>query len=62
MSIAFDQFAEIARGFVINAMQTVSDTRLARLSILVKRHGDSLAQLNEAIGLERTDATLSQIR
>ncbi len=30
--------------------------------MLVKRHGDSLARLNEALGLDRTDATLSQIR
>ena len=30
--------------------------------MLVKKHGDSLAQLNEALGLDRTDATLSQIR
>lgn len=30
--------------------------------MLVKLHGGSLAQLNEAIGLDRTDATLSQIR
>ena len=62
MSIAYDQFAEIAMGFLIVDMQTVSETRLTRLSILVKRHGGSLAQLNEAIGLDRTDATLSQIR
>ena len=44
------------------AMQTISETRLARLAILVKQHGDSLARLNEALGLDRTDATLSQIR
>lgn len=43
-------------------MQTISETRLARLGILVKRHNDSLAELNEAIGLDRTDATLSQVR
>ena len=43
-------------------MQTISETRLARLQMLVKRHGGSLASLNEAIGLDRTDATLSQIR
>jgi len=43
-------------------MQTISETRLARLAMLVKRHGDSLARLNEALGLDRTDATLSQIR
>lgn len=30
--------------------------------MLIKQHGGSLANLNEAIGLERTDATLSQIR
>lgn len=43
-------------------MQTISETRLTRLAILVKHHGGSLAKLNEAIGLDRTDATLSQIR
>lgn len=30
--------------------------------MLIKQHGDSIAKLNEAIGLDRTDATLSQIR
>ncbi len=44
------------------SMQTISETRLARLTILVKRYGGSLARLNEALGLDRTDATLSQIR
>ena len=43
-------------------MQTVSETRLARLAMLVKLHGGSLARLNEALGLDRTDSTLSQIR
>jgi hypothetical protein len=46
----------------MTAMQTISETRLARLTILVRRHGDSLARLNEALGLDRTDSTLSQIR
>ena len=62
MSIAYVQFANLARDYVIAVMHTVSETRLTRLAILVKRHGGSLAQLNEAIGLDRTDATLSQIR
>jgi hypothetical protein len=62
MSIAYVQFAEIAMGDVIQFMQTISETRLIRLRMLVKRHGESLAALNEAIGLDRTDATLSQIR
>jgi len=42
-------------------MQTVTETRLARLMLLINKHG-SLAALNEAIGLSRTDATLSQIK
>lgn len=62
MSIASVEFAEIATGYLISGMQTISETRLARLAMLVKSHGDSLAQLNEALGLSRTDATLSQIR
>lgn len=62
MSIALGQFSQLALGDVIAGMQTVSETRLTRLTMLVKKHGNSLAQLNEALGLDRTDATLSQIR
>ena len=43
-------------------VKTISETRLDRLNILVKRHSNSLAELNEALGLSRADATLSQIR
>lgn len=42
-------------------MQTISETRLVRLKMLIKRYNDKLADLNEAIGLVRTDSTLSQI-
>ena len=42
-------------------MQTISETRLVRLKMLIKRFNDRLADLNEAIGLVRTDSTLSQI-
>jgi len=62
MSIAIAQFAKLALGHVIWPMHTVSETRLARLQMLVQKHNGSLADLNEAIGLVRTDATLSQIR
>lgn len=62
MSIAHGQFSQLALGDVITGMQTISETRLTRLTMLVKKHGNSLAQLNEALGLDRTDATLSQIR
>lgn len=43
-------------------MNTIAETRRIRLDMLVKRHDDSLAKLNEALGLDRTDSTLSQIR
>lgn len=62
MSIARGQFSQLALGDVIAGMQTISETRLTRLTMLVKKHGNSLAQLNEVLGLDRTDATLSQIR
>jgi hypothetical protein len=62
MSIAQAQFANLAISHVIGVMQTVTQTRLVRLQMLVKKHNGSLADLNEAIGLVRTDATLSQIR
>lgn len=42
-------------------MQTVNETRNTRLMLLIDKHG-SIAALNEAIGLPRTDATLSQIK
>lgn len=42
-------------------MQTIDETRRQRLQQLLDEHG-TLAALNEALGLARTDATLSQIR
>jgi hypothetical protein len=62
MSIASAQFQSLAGGYLMLPMQTVAETRRQRLAMLVARFGDSLAQLNEALGLDRTDATLSQIR
>ena len=62
MSIAYVELQLLAMRYVIGDMQTVAETRLQRLALLVKRHGGSLAQLNVALGLDRTDATLSQIR
>lgn len=41
--------------------QTVQTTRRERLELLIKEHG-SLAALNAAMGMNRTDATFSQIR
>jgi len=62
MSIALAQLAKLAFGHITAGMQPVTETRLARLQMLVKKHNGSLADLNEAIGLARTDSTFSQIR
>ena len=42
-------------------MQTVSETRRARVEMLIKKHG-SIAELNTALGLSRTDPKLALIR
>jgi len=42
-------------------MLLISETRLIRLEMLIKKYG-SLSKLNEAAGYSKTDATLSQIR
>lgn len=43
-------------------VQTIDETRRARLEILVRRHGGKLANLNEALGYERTHTQLARIR
>lgn len=42
-------------------MQTIDEIRRDRLELLIREHG-SIAALNELLGFERTDSTLSQIR
>lgn len=61
MSITFGEF-EIARELVlISGMKPVAETRRERLEMLIKQHG-SIAALNEALSLPRTDPKLTQIR
>ena len=61
MSIAFCEFSKLAIGFSIRGMQTASETRKARLIMLIDRFG-SVAALNEALHWARTDPKLTQIR
>lgn len=61
MSIALASFCFFAPAPVISAVQTIAETRRQRLQLLLDKH-KSLANLNERIGLARTDATLSQIK
>lgn len=61
MSIASASFCFSRPAHVIAGVQTIAETRRQRLSILLTEH-KSLAELNERLGLARTDATLSQIK
>jgi hypothetical protein len=61
MSIAFSKFQEVAICYSILGMQIVSETRRNRLEMLIKKHG-SIAELNTALGLSRTDPKLALIR
>jgi hypothetical protein len=55
------ELENLARPGAMVGMQTIDKTRRERLEILIKECG-SIAALNEALGLDRTDSTLSQIR
>lgn len=43
-------------------VNTIDETRRIRLEMLIKRYGDKLANLNEALGYERTHSQLARIR
>lgn len=60
-SIAFREFHSFVFRYPIEGMKTVGQTRRENLLLLLEKHG-SLANLNEKLGLLRTDATLSQIK
>lgn len=57
----FGKFPDYPAGGRIPTMQTVHDTRRARLSILLDKH-KTFAALNEALEWPRTDSRLSRIK
>lgn len=61
MSITFGEFQDLAIGYPMGCMQTVSETRRIRLEMLITKH-QSVAELNTALGWTRTDPKLAQIR
>lgn len=61
MSIANASFSFVGPAHVITGVQTIAETRRQRLTMLLAKH-KSLAELNDRLGLARTDATLSQIK
>jgi hypothetical protein len=62
MSIAAASFENLALVYVIPWVQTIDETRRQRLEMLIREHNNSIAELNAAMGMDRTDATFSQIR
>lgn len=60
-AIAPYEFAELAQCYSIACMKTIGEIRRDNLLLLLEEH-KTLANLNENIKLERTDATLSQIK
>ena len=43
-------------------VKTIDETRRLRLEMLIKKHGGKLADLNEALGYERTNSQLARIK
>lgn len=43
-------------------VNTIDETRRARLEMLITQHGGKIANLNEALGYERTHSQLARIR
>lgn len=60
-SIAFREFHSFVFRYPMRMMKTIGQIRRENLLLLLEKHG-SMANLNEKIGLLRTDATLSQIK
>lgn len=60
--VPFGKFPNWA-GFVkLTPVNTIDETRRTRLEMLIKQHGGVLANLNEALGYERTHSQLARIR
>lgn len=62
LSIPNGEFPQYVPGGHDWAVKTVYETRRERLEWLIQRHGGKLANLNEALGYERTSPKLSRLR
>ena len=62
LQVPIGKFAYRGISLNIPAMQTIDKTRRIRLEMLIKMHGGKLANLNEALGYERTASKLARIR
>lgn len=60
-AIAFREFHLLAKSYLIDCMKTNDEIRRDNLLLLIAKYG-SIANLNEALGKARNDATLSQLK
>lgn len=61
-SIPFGKFTNGALLIDHQNVKTIDETRRIRLDMLIKRFGGKLADLNEALGYERTHSQLARIK
>lgn len=62
MQVPNGKFTYWDKSHSIDTMQTIDETRRSRLEMLIRQHDGVLANLNEALGYERTSSKLSRIR
>lgn len=62
LSMPFGKFTYGAFLSDHRTVNTIDETRRIRLEMLIKRYGEKLANLNEALGYERTHSQLARIR
>lgn len=62
LSMPFGNFRVYPVGNKTSGMQTIAETRRARLEELIAQHGGKIANLNEALGYERNDTRLARVR
>lgn len=62
LSIPFGKFTKGVDLGYRQTVNTIDETRRARLEMLIKRFGGKLADLNEALGYERTHSQLARIK
>jgi hypothetical protein len=62
LSMPIGNYLVCPSGNTTDRMQTVGETRRARLEELITSHGGLIANLNEALGYERNDTRLARIR
>ena len=61
-TIPIGKFTKGVISYNLHGVKTIDEIRRIRLEMLIKMHGSKLANLNEALGYERTHSQLARIR